>query len=286
MGYYLSVLTFTAITVVSISSIYVITGLTGLFSLGQASFMAVGAYTSGVLLVRLGIPFALAATAGILGGLAAAWVVGVPTLRLRRDYIALVTFGFGEAIIAILNNTTDLTGGAMGLVGIPQRTTTWLAVFSAAATVLLVRNFKYSRFGRQCIAVKNDEIAAGSMGVNVSRTKMLAFLFGSALTAFAGALYGSYTSYVEPSLFAWGLSAEWIIIVFFGGINSLTGAVVAAVVLSTLPEILRFADEWRIVVYSVIVLVILNFRPSGVFGEFELPIWATIKKGFSHVNQG
>lgn len=281
MGYYLSVLSFTAITVVAITSIYVITGLTGLFSLGQASFMAVGAYTSGVLLTRLAMPFPIAIVAGIVAGVIAGWIVGIPTLRLRRDYVALVTFGFGEAIIAVLNNTTELTGGAMGLVGIPQRTTTVLAVVAAALVIILVRNFKYSRFGRQCIAVKNDEIAAGSMGVNVARTKMVAFLFGAALTALAGALYGSYTTYIEPSLFRWTLSAEWIIIVFFGGINSLTGAVVAAVALSALPELLRSADEWRIVVYSVIVLAIINFRPSGVFGEYELPVWRAIRRRFA-----
>ncbi len=277
MGYYLSVLTFTAITVVAILSIYVITGLTGMFSLGQASFMAVGAYAAGVLSVRFGIPLLPALGAAIVAGLFFGLIVGLPAVRLRRDYIALVTFGFGEAIIAVLNNTTSVTGGAMGLVGIPQRTTFLSAVAAAVIATVLVRNFKYSRFGRQCIAVKNDQLAAGAMGIPVNRIKLLAFLFAAALTASAGALYGSYTTYVEPSLFRWTTSAEWIIIVFVGGINSLTGAIVAAVFLTGLPELLRSAAEWRIVIYSVIVLVIINFRPSGIFGEYELPIWGFIR---------
>lgn len=280
MGYYLSVLTFTSITVVAITSIYVITGLTGLFSLGQASFMAVGAYTSGILVTRLALPFLPAIVLGMGVGVIAAFLVGIPTLKLRRDYIALVTFGFGEAIIAILNNTANITGGAMGLVGIRPYTTPPIAVGAAVCAIILARNFKYSRFGRQCIAVKNDEIAAAAMGVNVAGVKMLAFLFGSAITALAGTLYASYTTYVEPGLFAWTLSAEWIIIVFFGGINSLTGAITAAVLLGTLPELLRAANEWRIVIYSVLVLVIINFRPSGIFGEYELPLWRSISRRF------
>jgi branched-chain amino acid transport system permease protein len=286
MGYYLSVLTFTAITVVAILSIYVITGLTGMFSLGQASFMAVGAYASGVLSVRFGLPLLPALGAAIVAGLFFGLIVGLPTVRLRRDYIALVTFGFGEAIIAVLNNTTSVTGGAMGLVGIPQRTTFFGAVAAAVIATALVRNFKYSRFGRQCIAVKNDQLAAGAMGIPVNRVKLLAFLFAAALTASAGALYGSYTTYVEPSLFQWTTSAEWIIIVFVGGINSLTGAIVAAVFLTGLPEFLRSAAEWRIVIYSVIVLIIINFRPSGIFGEYELPVWGSIRNLLARLRRG
>lgn len=283
MGYYLSVLTFTSITVVAITSIYVITGLTGLFSLGQAAFMAVGAYTSGILITRLSMPFLPSLVTGILVGMLAAFLVGIPTLKLRRDYIALVTFGFGEAIIAILNNTANVTGGAMGLIGIRPYTTTPIAVGFAVLAVVLARNFKYSRFGRQCIAVRNDEVAAASTGVNVAGIKMMAFLFGSALTALAGTLYASYTTYVEPGLFQWTLSAEWIIIVFFGGVNSLTGAVVAAVLLGTLPEILRAAAEWRIAIYSILVLIIINYRPSGVFGEYELPLWRGISRRIRRV---
>jgi len=157
-----------------------------MFSLGQASFMAIGAYGAGVLAVSWGIPFPIAAGAGIVLSSVTAFLVGLPTIRLRRDYIALVTFGFGEAIIAILNNTVQITGGAMGLMGIPMLTTFPLAFGSAVVVVALAWNFKRSRFGRQCLALKTDELAARSMGIDVDRLKMTAFVFSAAVPGTPG----------------------------------------------------------------------------------------------------
>lgn len=272
MDFVLSIVTFTSITVIAVTGVFVLTGLTGLFSLGQAAFMAIGAYVAGVLVVNYHFSFPLAAVAALLVGLAAGVVVGLPTIRLRRDYISLVTFGFGEAIAALLNQSVNLTGGAMGMSGIPRKTTLELAVVSAIICLLIVRNFKYSKYGRQCIALRGDELAAKSVGINVTRIKMVAFLLATALTTYAGILYGFYTTYVEPVMFGWTKSAEWIIMVYFGGINSLTGAVFSSVLLTSLPEVLRFASEWRIAIYCVVVLFILNFRPIGIFGEYELAL--------------
>jgi len=270
MGLIVSVLIFTSISIIGVLGVFFITGLTGMFSLGQASFMAIGAYSSGILVTQFNLPFPLAIIAGIALGVLFGFIVGLPTIRLRTDYIALVTFGFGEAIIAILNNMTNITGGAMGLSGIPNYTTLPLALGSAAFCVFLAVNFKYSKFGRQCIALKNDELAARSMGIHVERIKMTTFLLAAGITAYAGVLYGFYTTYVDPGIFNWNRSAEWIIMVFFGGMGSITGAIVSSVILGTLPEILRFASEWRIVLYCVIVLLVINFRPMGMFGEREL----------------
>lgn len=270
MSFLFSILTFTCISLIAVMGVFIITGLTGLFSLGQASFMAIGAYTAGVLVTRYHLPFLLSVIIAVAAGVLFGLIVGLPTLRLRRDYIALVTFGFGEAIIAILNNMASVTGGAMGLSGIPIKTNLAVALVSAVLIAFFVRNFKYSRFGRQCIALKTDELAARSMGIDVNRIKLTAFLTASGITAYAGVLYGFYTSYVDPGIFNWTRSAEWIIMVFFGGMGSLTGAVFAAFALGTLPEILRFASEWRVVLYSIIVLVIINFRPSGLFGSWEI----------------
>jgi branched-chain amino acid transport system permease protein len=280
MSFLLSILTFTSINLIGVLGIFLLTGLTGLFSLGHASFMAIGAYASGVLVVRFNLPFLPALVLAIGITLLFGLLVGLPTIRLRRDYIALVTFGFGEAIIAVLNNLTNVTGGAMGLSGIPQVTTVWLAVGSSIVGIFLVRNFKYSKFGRQCIALKNDELAAKSMGIDVNHLKLVTFLFSSAVTAYGGILYGFYTTYVDPGMFDWTRSAEWIIIVVFGGIGSLTGAVFSAVLLGTLPEILRFASEWRIFLYCVIVLLIINFRPAGVFGNYEFS-FAFLRRKFT-----
>jgi branched-chain amino acid transport system permease protein len=270
LEYIIAVLTFTGITVIGVLGSYLVTGLTGLFSFGQAAFFSVGAYTSAMLVKDLHVPFLLAVPAAMATGLLAGFLVGYPTVRLRRDYISLVTFGFGEAIIALLNNSANLTGGAMGLSGIPQYTNFAVVWVSVAICLALVVGYKYSKFGRQCLALRADELAAKAMGINVNRIKLVTFLFAAAMTSYAGVLYAFYTTYVEPGAFGWIVSAEWIIIVFVGGINSLTGSVFATLLLTGLPEMLRFASEWRIAVYCVIVLLIINYRPIGIFGEFEL----------------
>jgi len=270
--YLVSTLTFTGITLIGVLGVYMVTGLTGLFSFGQAAFLAIGAYISAVLYKSLGLPLPLAAFVAMLVGLAAGLLVGLPTVRLRRDYISLVTFGFGEAIIAVLNNTANVTGGAMGLSGVPQRTSFPLVLAGVIACLAVVISYKNSKYGRQCLALRNDELAAKSMGINVERLKLVTFLIAGVMTSFAGVLYVFYTTYVEPGAFGWVISAEWMIIVFVGGVNSLTGAVVATVLLTGLPEFLRFASEWRIAIYCIIVLLILNFRPSGIFGEHEISL--------------
>jgi branched-chain amino acid transport system permease protein len=270
--YIASTLTFTGIALIGVLGVYMVTGLTGLFSFGQAAFLAIGAYVSAVLFKNLNFPLPLAALVAMLVGLAAGLLVGLPTVRLRRDYISLVTFGFGEAIIAVLNNTANITGGAMGLSGVPQRTSFLLVLASVLVCLAIVISYKNSKYGRQCLALRNDELAAKSMGINVERLKLVTFLIASVMTSFAGVLYVFYTTYVEPGAFGWVISAEWMIIVFVGGVNSLTGAVVATVLLTGLPEFLRFASEWRIAIYCIIVLLILNFRPSGIFGEHEISL--------------
>jgi branched-chain amino acid transport system permease protein len=272
MEYLISTLTFTGISLIGVLGAYMVTGLTGLFSFGQAAFLAVGAYVSAVLFKNFGLPLPVAAVAAMITGLLAGVIVGVPTVRLRRDYISLVTFGFGEAIIAVLNNSTSITGGATGLSGVPQFTSFPLVVVSVLACLAVVISYKNSKYGRQCLALRSDELAAKSMGINVERLKLMTFLMASVMTSFAGVLYVFYTTYVEPGAFGWVVSAEWTIIVFVGGINSLTGAVVATILLTGLPEFLRFASEWRIAIYCIIVLLILNFRPSGIFGQYEISL--------------
>lgn len=272
MSFYISVLTNISINLVGVLSIFLITGMTGLFSLGQASFMAIGAYAAGLLVKSFAIPFPVAALAAIAIGTLFGYLVGLPTIRLRRDYIALITFGFGEAIIAVLNNFSNITGGAMGLMGIPRKVDLPIALGSVIVIAFITWNFKKSRFGRQCLALKTDELAAASMGIDVNRTKMLAFLLASAVTSYAGVLYGFYTTYVDPTIFTWTRSAEWLIAVFFGGLNSLTGALISGLILGVLPELLRGFSQWRIIIYCIIVLFTINFRPQGLFGNYEFSI--------------
>ncbi len=270
MDYFVSTVIFTGIALIGVLGVYLITGLTGLFSLGQAAFMAIGGYVSAVLIRNYNVPVVPAVALAIAAAMLAALLVGLPTVRLRRDYISLVTLGFGEAIVALLNNSANITGGAMGISGIPQLTTLPVVLVSVVVCLALVILYKNSKYGRQCLALRSDELAAKSMGIDVYRLKLITFLFAGALTGYAGVLFGFYTTYLEPAAFNWIISAEWTIIVFVGGVNSLTGTVLATILLTWLPEFLRFASEWRVAIYCVIVLLIVNYRTAGIMGEHEL----------------
>lgn len=265
-----NVLTQVFITLIAVAGVYVLTGLTGMFSLGQAAFMAIGAYASGLLVVKAHLPLVPAIILAVLLAVAVGYLIGYPVVRLRRDYISLVTLGFGEAIAALLNRMTSLTGGASGFTGIPRKVGLLIAGVSAACAIILVAFFKTSKYGRQCIALRGDELAAKAMGINVTHVKMTAFLLSVALTAYSGCLYAFYMSYVDPSGFGWKKSADWVIMVFFGGVNSLTGSTLGAFILSALPQALRGLQNYRYVIYAVLVLLIINFKPSGLLGEWEL----------------
>lgn len=265
-----NILTQVFITLIAVAGVYVLTGLTGMFSLGQAAFMAIGAYASGLLVLRAHLPIALACVLAVVMATGVGFLIGYPVVRLRRDYISLVTLGFGEAIAALLNRMTFLTGGASGLTGIPRTVGLGITAVSAVVVLTLVAFFKNSKYGRQCIALLGDELAAKAMGINVTKVKMTAFLLSVALTSYSGCLYAFYMSYVDPTGFGWKKSADWVIMVFFGGVNSLTGSTLGAFILSALPQALRSLQSYRYVIYAILVLIILNFKPSGLLGEWEL----------------
>lgn len=272
MDYALSVVTSISISMIGVLAVFIITGLSGMFSVGTASFMLIGAYTAGMLATSCGMPMPVGIIAGMGVGMLLAYAIGFPTVKLRMDYVALVTFGFGEAIVAFINNMTSVTGGALGLSGINKETTPVIALIALVAVIFVVYSYSKSKYGRQSIAIKNNPLAAAAMGINVNSIKLLSFVLAGGIAAFAGVLYVYHTTFVEPSGFGWLKSADWIIIVFVGGINSLTGAVLSGLLLCGLPEVLRSMGEWRIVIYCVIVLVIVNFRPQGLFGKFEFSI--------------
>lgn len=270
MKLFLYVLTQVCITLVSVCGIYILTGLTGMFSLGSAAFMAIGAYISGLLVLKTGMNMFVAFACAIVCAVLIGYLIGFPIVRLRRDYISLVTLGFGESIAQLILLLSQYTGGAFGLIGVPRRVDVWFTLVSAVIVIVLTAFFKTSKFGRQCIAVKSDELAARAMGINTSRIKMTAFLMSCALTSFAGCLYAFYVGYVGPTDFGWKKSADWVIMVFFGGVNSLTGSIFGGTFLTFLPQYMQALNKYRYIVYAVLVLIILNFKPNGVFGEWEL----------------
>jgi len=257
------------INMVAVISMFTLMGLTGIFSMGQASFMCIGAYVAGLLATKTDVPFLFTLIFAVIGGMLFAFVVGIPIMRLRRDYVALITLAFGEAIVAVLNTFSNVTGGAMGINRIPRNINLWIGAGILAIVIYIILNFKDSKFGRQCIAVKNDEISAASMGINVTRIKMTAFILAGGLTALSGAMLAYTTSYIDPNSFGAARSIDWIGIVFIGGINSMSGSIVITLIFSVLSETLRTTSALRTLIQSLIILLIINFVPNGLFGEHE-----------------
>ena len=282
MSYTATVILNILITMTAVISMFVLMGLTGIFSMGQASFMCIGAYIAGIMATKMDVPFLVALICAILGGMLCAFLVGIPIMKLRGDYVAMVTLAFGEAIVAVLNTFSNVTGGAMGINRIPRKINPISGNIIVLIVIYLVLNFKKSKFGRQCIAVKNDPISAASMGINVTRIKMTAFIFAGALTALSGAMLAFTTSYIDPNSFGSAKSIDWISIVFVGGINSLSGSVVMACLFQVLTELLRSTSALRTLIQCVIILIIINFVPRGLFGEYDFKdffIWVRQKLG-------
>lgn len=260
------------INIILAVSLNLITGFTGQFSLGHAAFMSVGAYTSAILTAKLGYPFIVGVLGAAIMASIAGIIIGIPTLRLRGDYLAIATLGFGEIIKIILFNN-DSTGGAMGLNDIPRYTNwTWLYFF-VILTVLIISNFIKSYHGRACISIREDEIAAESMGVNTTYYKVLVFTIGALFAGIAGALYANYFYFIKPDSFGFMKSIDILVIVVFGGLGSIPGSIVGAILLSVISVFLQSIPELRMVVYAVILFLIMVYRPQGLLGNTELKLF-------------
>jgi len=264
------------INIILAVSLNLITGFTGQFSLGHAGFMSLGAYSTGIVTMTFSSWGIWGFFAGLLlGGVIAAivgFLIGLPTLRLRGDYLAIATLGMAEIIRVVMLNLDSLTNGAAGLIGIPRFVDwTWLFVFTAG-TVIVISNFIHSRPGRDCIAVREDEIAASSIGVNAVRAKTLAFVVGAFFGGIGGGLYASYFYVLKPELFGFLKSIDILVIVVLGGLGSLSGSVLAAILLALVSTGLQSFPELRMVIYGLILVIIMVFRPQGLMGDRELSL--------------
>jgi len=272
MEFYLKVLEITCLQTILVLGAYLMTGLTGLFSLGQGAFLSIGAYTAAIAYLQFHVPFPFAVLLAILVGSSVGFLIGIPVLRLHRDYFLLVTFGFSEMVRATLLHLAQLTGGGLGIAGIPKLVGLPLILVSILLITFFIFNLKRSRFGRDCIAIRDDELAASLMGINVYGHKMKVFILSSAITSYGGALYAFVIMFIEPNLFHWLESAKLIIIIFIGGVNSITGAILTSVAYYSFGEFFRFVDVWRDVLLSIAVLLVTIFRPKGIFGSYELSL--------------
>ena len=270
-AYHVQILVWVGVNIIMGVSLNLINGFTGQFSLGHAGFMAMGAYSAAYCTKILGLPFAVALAIGGVSAAIGGLLVGVPTLRLAGDYLAIATLGFGEIIRVVIVNL-NVVGGPRGLGGIPSHTT-FLWVYSLAAlTVVVVKNLIGSRHGRAFIAIREDETAAETMGIDTVRAKIVAFAIGSFFAGVAGGLYAHQITNIDTGQFDFMKSIEALVIIVLGGMGSITGSVVAAFIVTFLPEVLRPLADWRMVVYSAMLILIMLYRPKGLMGSAEFSI--------------
>ena len=284
--YHIDVLTGIGINVILAVSLNLVNGYTGQFSLGHAGFMSVGAYLSAAVTVFLG-PKLLGLDGGnafqqnglfllalIGGGLAAAFaglLVGVPSLRLKGDYLALVTLGFGEIIRVVFQNFEPL-GGALGLNGIPAYTSIFWVIAFVAVAVFVVTCLINSTYGRGFLATHDDEIASEAVGLNTTRYKIVAFVIGAFFAGTAGGLYGHFKMTITPTGFDFTKSIEIVVMVILGGMGNTLGVILAAILLTLLPEVLRPVAEYRMIIYSLMLIALMLARPQGLFNfSFRVP---------------
>jgi branched-chain amino acid transport system permease protein len=273
-AYHLDVAMNVGIAIILGVSLNLVNGHTGQFSLGHAGFMAVGAYLSSALTLRLIdsatsplAQHALFAAALLTGGLTAAlagFLIGLPSLRLKGDYLALITLGFAEIIRVVFQNTPAL-GGAIGLNGMPPLTNLAWTFGSVALTVFTITCLVNSTYGRGFLAVRDNEIAASAAGLNPTRYKVVAFTLGAFFAGIAGALFAHLKLAIDPRGFDFFRSVEIVVIVILGGMGNTLGVILAAILLALLPEFLRPVAEYRMVIYAALLIGLMLIRPQGLF---------------------
>jgi branched-chain amino acid transport system permease protein len=288
--YHLDVLIGVGINIILAVSLNLVNGYTGQFSLGHAGFMSVGAYFSAAVSLFI-VPHFFGAQSGaslaqqggfftaalLAGGLCAAFaglLVGVPSLRLKGDYLALVTLGFGEIIRVIFQNVEKL-GGALGLNGIPPYTTIFWVLAFVALTIFVVTCLVNSTYGRGFLATHDDEVASEAVGLNTTRYKIVAFVIGAFFAGIAGGLYGHFKLTITPTGFDFTKSIEIVVMVILGGMGNTLGVIVAAILLTLLPELLRPVAEYRMIIYSFLLIVLMLVRPQGLFNFGLRPVRKT-----------
>ena len=259
------------INIILAVSLNLINGFTGQFSIGHAGFMAVGAYVSAVLTVKFQLPFLVAILGGAAGAGFLGFMIGLPTLRLDGDYLAIATLGLGEIIrITILN--IPYVGGASGFMGIPRYTNFTWVFFLTVFTVLFIHNFINSTHGRACISIRENQIAAEAMGVDTTKYKVMAFTIGAAFAGVAGALFAHYFYIAHPASFTFMKSFDILTIVVLGGLGSISGSITAAILLTFISAALAGYPEWRMIIYSLTLIILMIYRPQGLFGNKEISL--------------
>lgn len=278
--FYTNALIFIAINMILAVSLHLVIGITGQFSIGHAGFLAVGAYVAAIATMKFHLPFPAALLAGGAVAACSGLLVGIPSLRLKGDYLAIATLGFGEIIRVVFINM-EYVGGAAGMqvAHLTTWTTTFLCLF---ITMLVIMNFTNSTHGRACISIRENEIAADAMGINTTYYKVVAFTIGSFFAGIAGGLYAHNFYMIQPTNFGFLKSFDILIFVVLGGLGSLSGAVLAAILLTIVSTFLQGYPETRMMIYSVILIAVMLYRPQGLMGTTEITSylrkWTAMKR--------
>lgn len=278
--FYVQILQQIGINIILAVGLNLIVGFSGQFSLGHAGFMAIGAYAAAIIGSKsptYGAFFGAMLVGALLSG-AVALLVGIPTLRLKGDYLAVATLGVSEIIRIFIINGGSLTNGAAGILGIPNFTTWQMVYFFVVITTIATLNFLRSPIGRSTLSVREDEIAAESVGVNTTKIKIIAFVFGAITASIAGSLQAGFIGSVVPKDYTFINPINVLIIVVFGGLGSITGAIVSAIVLGILNMLLQDVASVRMIIYALALVLVMIFRPGGLLGTWELSLSRFFKK--------
>jgi branched-chain amino acid transport system permease protein len=257
----------------------------GLLSLANAAFMGIGAYAAATATVQFQLPFELALLLGIIAPVFVALIIGIPTLRLSGVYLAMATLGFGEVVRVIILNI-DFIGGPMGLNGIPNLTNFWHIIFSVLLTVFILWRMRQSKVGRAFEAIREDEIAARLMGVNVNRYKLIAFTVGAGIAGLAGGLNAHYTYTIGPNNYAFENAVEILTMAVFGGANSLLGPILGGTILTLLPEVLRGLKDYRLAVNGLVLIFVVLYLPNGIWNANRFKVWQAKRALKRHAHGG
>jgi len=274
-SYWLDVITLVLFYVVLTQGLNIVVGYTGLLDLGYAAFFAVGAYTTAILMATYHWSFWLTLPVAFLFAAIAGIIIGTPTLRLRSDYLAIVTLGFGE-IVKILATNLEITGSASGIYGIPrptigsyvissQRDFYFLILIVAIISIIAVYRLGHSRIGRAWIYIREDEDAAEAMGINRIRLKLLSYATGAVIGSFAGSIFAVKMSAIAPLSFSFLQSVMILLAVVLGGLGSIPGVVIGAALVIVLPELLRGVEDWRHLIFGISLVIMMIFRPQGIW---------------------
>ena len=278
-GYQEGIVILMCINCIAAMGVSILTGFTGIFTLGHAAYMALGAYTTAILTVRYGIHWLPAIIAGGFMAVLIAWLIGLPTLKLTGDYYAIASIGLGEAIRLILENWQSFTRGARGFPGIDPYTTRGIAVLIFILLAIMTFNFLDSRLGRELRASRDDSTAASLMGFNTPRTRMKALIISAFFCGIAGSLLGGYMSFIQPSMFDMMKSTELTAVVVFGGLGSMSGTILGSAAITLIMEYFRDISQYRMLIYGLLLVVIMVFRPEGLLGSHEVWDFLRFKKG-------